>query len=52
MELTHLRLTQLALSIQIKAFEAELGAALFTRHRKQMQLTQASEIFYRHARSC
>jgi len=46
-----LGLTQPALSIQIKALEAELGEALFARHRKQMQLTQAGEIFYRHVQT-
>jgi DNA-binding transcriptional LysR family regulator len=48
---THLGLTQPALSIQIKTLEAELGEALFARHRKQMQLTQAGEIFYRHVQT-
>src|SRR6266568_3351859 len=48
---THLGLTQPALSIQLKALEAELGAALFARHRKQMQLTQAGEIFYQHVQT-
>jgi len=48
---THLGLTQPALSIQMKTLEAALGTALFARHRKQMQLTQAGEIFYRHVQS-
>jgi len=48
---THLGLTQPALSIQTKALEAELGVALFACHRKQMQLTQAGEIFYRHVQT-
>jgi len=48
---TRLGLTQPALSIQMKALEAELGEALFARHRKQMQLTQAGEIFYRHVQT-
>ena len=48
---SHLGLTQPALSIQLKALEAELGEALFTRHRKQMQLTQAGDIFYRHVQT-
>jgi DNA-binding transcriptional LysR family regulator len=47
----HLGLTQPALSIQIKALETELGEALFARHHKQMQLTQAGEIFYRHVQT-
>src|SRR5262245_3773395 len=48
---THLGLTQPALSIQIKALEAELGVVLFARHRKQMQLTQAVEIFSHHVQT-
>jgi len=48
---TRLGLTQPALSIQMKALEAELGEALFARHCKQMQLTQAGEIFYRHVQT-
>jgi DNA-binding transcriptional LysR family regulator len=47
----HLGLSQPALSIQIKTLEAELGEVLFARHRKQMQLTQAGEIFYRHVQT-
>jgi DNA-binding transcriptional LysR family regulator len=47
----HLGLTQPALSIQIKALEAALGEALFLRHRKHMQLTQAGAIFYRHVQT-
>jgi len=47
----HLGLTQPALSIHIKALEAALGEALFTRHRKQMQLTQAGEISSRHVQT-
>src|SRR5262245_12588592 len=46
-----LGLTQPALSLQMKALEAELGEALFVRQRKQMQLTQAGEIFYRHVQT-
>jgi DNA-binding transcriptional LysR family regulator len=48
---TRLGLTQPALSLQLKALEAELGEALFARHRKQMQLTQAGEILYRHVQT-
>ncbi len=48
---TRLGLTQPALSIQMKTLEAELGEALFLRQRKQMQLTQAGEIFYRHVQT-
>jgi DNA-binding transcriptional LysR family regulator len=48
---TSLGLSQPALSIQIKALETALGEALFTRHRKQMQLTQAGEILYRHVQT-
>jgi DNA-binding transcriptional LysR family regulator len=39
------------LSLQIKALEAELGEVLFTRQRKQMRLTQAGDIFYRHVQT-
>jgi LysR family cys regulon transcriptional activator len=46
-----LGLTQPALSLQIKALEAELGQALFARQRKQMQLTPAGEIFYRYVQT-
>jgi DNA-binding transcriptional LysR family regulator len=46
-----LGLTQPALSLQMKALEVEVGAALFARQRKQMQLTQAGEIFYRHVQT-
>jgi DNA-binding transcriptional LysR family regulator len=46
-----LGLTQPALSLQLKALEAELGEALFARQRRQMQLTQAGEIFYRHVQT-
>lgn len=46
-----LGLTQPAVSLQIKALETEVGTALFDRQRKQMQLTQAGEIFYRHVQT-
>jgi DNA-binding transcriptional LysR family regulator len=46
-----LGLSQPALSIQIKALETALGEALFTRHHKQMQLTPAGEILYRHVQT-
>lgn len=48
---TRLGLSQPALSIRIKALEAALGEALFARQRKQMQLTQAGEILYRHVQT-
>lgn len=46
-----LGLTQPALSLQMKALEMELGTALFTRQRKQMQLTQAGDVLYRHVQT-
>jgi DNA-binding transcriptional LysR family regulator len=46
-----LGLTQPALSIQIKALEAEIGTTLFARQRKQMQLTQAGELFYQYVQT-
>ena len=46
-----LGLTQPALSLQIKALEAELGEALFIRQRKQMRLTQAGDVLYRYAQT-
>lgn len=46
-----LGLTQPALSLQIKALEAELGETLFARQRRQMQLTQAGEILYRYVQT-
>lgn len=42
-----LRLTQPAVSQQIKALEKELGAALFERGGVKLRLTQAGEAFYR-----
>jgi DNA-binding transcriptional LysR family regulator len=46
-----LGLTQPALSLQIKALETEWGVALFARQRRQMQLTQAGELLYRHVQT-
>lgn len=42
-----LRLTQPAVSQQIKALETELGIALFERGGPKLRLTQAGEAFYR-----
>jgi len=42
-----LRLTQPAVSLQIKALEKELGIALFERGGPKLRLTQAGEAFYR-----
>jgi DNA-binding transcriptional LysR family regulator len=42
-----LRLTQPAVSLQIKALERDLGIALFERGGPKLRLTQAGEAFYR-----
>ncbi|SNT35048.1 DNA-binding transcriptional regulator, LysR family [Streptosporangium subroseum] len=43
--------TQPALSSQIRALEAELGVALFSRHAKGVDLTPAGEVFLPHVRA-
>jgi len=45
---SRLSLTQPAISLQIKALEAELGEPLFERHRKAVRLTAAGEVLYQH----
>lgn len=44
-----LHLSQPSLSVQIAALEEELGARLFDRLGKRVILTQAGEVFHRHA---
>jgi DNA-binding transcriptional LysR family regulator len=48
---SRLSLTQPAISLQIKALEAELGESLFERHRKAVRLTTAGEVLYQHVQS-
>lgn len=44
-----IHIAQPALSAQLAKLEEELGAALFTRHRRGVTLTEAGEIFLEHA---
>ena len=43
-------LTQPAISLQIKALEAELGEVLLDRNRRQIRLTAAGEVLFEHVR--
>lgn len=43
-------LTQPAISLQIKALEAELGESLLDRNRRQIRLTAAGEVLFEHVR--
>lgn len=45
----HLRLTQPAVSHQVKTLEDELGVALFQRTSKQVRLTQEGHMFLQYA---
>ncbi|WP_108126627.1 LysR family transcriptional regulator [Saccharospirillum mangrovi] len=48
---SNLYLTQSAVSFRIRQLESQLGAALFVRHRNNLQLTAAGERFRQHAES-
>lgn len=45
----HLYLTQSAVSFRIRQLEQSLGVALFSRHRNNIQLTEAGELLLPHA---
>ena len=48
---TRLYVTQSTVSARMQNLEAYLGAALFVRHRKGVELTQAGKRFLRHAKA-
>lgn len=47
----HLYLTQSAVSFRIRQLEQSLGVALFSRHRNNIQLTEAGELLLPHAQA-